>query len=944
MNNKQTEKKLPQLPRAPFQLKISVFLLIISLAILITFMLIGREVTSSMSFVAKLAQEVRDEKLPTLAEDQRTFVNIESLRRIAEVAYVSMDQQKRRAARIDAQALAAESIFDRDKEFHTKALHIAEEIATIAKYKDAAQKNEQRLLKLSMDFQDNLGVLMENSDKPHEIKKLMKDFFENSTSFIHTTTERPLTWLELEEMQAASLEVLSNLKAICREVDPTQIRAKAACKNARRIYDEYIEAQQFILSDTSNAKNHWESVDTELRELRDRVSTGSEWNTNEALSGIEEASNRSKSISQLMFAISVIFLTLCLFLMQYYVARPIRWAAQKLRDLQHGKLEIQAPPIHIKELAELSDMLSRFSSHISELYSHTSQLEEDSANKRDLEEVMQAVFMASLDGYSIWNKQNILFANNGMLTALGLSSQQELADNLEAVGFSAPEVLAEKFQRARTKGPFREEAVLRSLSGEPLPVEVTHLPIDFRGEKAVLRYMRDLRQQKQTEEALREAKLLAEEADKAKSDFLARMSHEIRTPMNGVLGLTHLALDSNPPPEQKNFLEKIRSSARILLGVINDILDFSKIEQDKLNLNIAPFSLHNMIQTVMDLFSSQASSKNLEFVLEQDENIPDSLVGDSLRLSQVLLNICGNAIKFTEEGKVILRIKCLANEENKVTLHFSVIDTGLGLSQEQLAQLFKPFSQVQSYKTRKHGGTGLGLVISQRLVKLMGGDLKVESALEKGSNFYFTITLNKANLEEISFIETPVSSAEVDPLKNLQVLLVEDNEINQEIAVALLESMGANVRVANNGQESLDILAEESFDVVLMDIQMPVMDGLTATELIRKQGRPEIRNIPIIAMTAHVMQEDKDKSKQAGMNEHITKPIDINELRDKILHCLPTLAGLPGLPGLPGLADKPIVPNVPELPELPASGKQDDLPSSGKPNGLLKPDNHNEEK
>ncbi len=318
MNSIQASKSNLQSPppvspaRPPFRIKISVFILLISLAILGAFMLIGREVTNSMNFVVQVARDVRDEKLPLLAEDQRTFVNIESLRRIAEVTYVSMDPQKRRSARISAQALAAESIFDRDKEFHAKALHIADNIANIAKHKDAVQLNEQRLRALSVDFHNTLNILMEYSNNPEEIQNIANVFFHSSISFTNRSSERPLTWDEFQKTKVGNKEMIARLNGICKETKSTHPNAKASCEKARSIYNNYIETQQFILNDTVEAKTFWENVDAELRELRDSVSTGSEWNTNEALSGIEEASNRSKSIFQVMFGACVVFLILCL--------------------------------------------------------------------------------------------------------------------------------------------------------------------------------------------------------------------------------------------------------------------------------------------------------------------------------------------------------------------------------------------------------------------------------------------------------------------------------------------------------------------------------------------------------------------------------------------------------------------------------------------------------
>ncbi|MDR0239318.1 MAG: response regulator, partial [Deltaproteobacteria bacterium] len=327
----------------------------------------------------------------------------------------------------------------------------------------------------------------------------------------------------------------------------------------------------------------------------------------------------------------------------------------------------------------------------------------------------------------------------------------------------------------------------------------------------------------------------------------------------------------------------------ILLGVLNDILDFSKIESGNLQLEKAPFSIDDMLTTLTDILQAQAASKNLTFMFERDPDVPQALMGDALRLSQVLLNLCGNALKFTEKGRVTLRISRIYEElapflekTPAARLHFAVVDTGVGMSREQISRLFKPFAQADVSTTRKYGGTGLGLVISKLLVELMGGRLEVASALGQGSCFSFAVSFALAVAGAME-PKLGVQEVEAAGLAGRRVLLVEDNEINREIATALLEELGVSALVAVNGQEALTLLEAEDVDGVLMDIQMPVMDGLTATKILRREGRPSVRVLPVIAMTAHAMQADRDKSMAAGMDDHITKPIDIAELKSKLV-------------------------------------------------------------
>ncbi|MEH6591808.1 MAG: response regulator [Halioglobus sp.] len=521
----------------------------------------------------------------------------------------------------------------------------------------------------------------------------------------------------------------------------------------------------------------------------------------------------------------------------------------------------------------------------------------------------------------------------------------------------------------------------------------------------------------QRTEQLEQAMLQADTANKAKGDFLANMSHEIRTPMNAIIGLSDLCLRTELTDKQQDYLEKVHGSAIALLGIINDILDFSKIEAGKLDLEVLPFSIDAVLDNLATLVQGKAQEKGLELLFNRSPKIPLTLVGDSLRLGQILVNLANNAVKFTETGDVVVRVELEDREDDNVTLRFTVTDTGIGMTEEQMAKLFQSFSQADTSTTRRYGGTGLGLAISKQLVEMMGGKIWVESTPDKGSTFGFNATLRaqpgteeklfipakslqnlkclvvddnetsrdilfqylssfgfsvevecsgeavlermargamdnelivsdwkmpgmsglelatairsqqpleeqpriillsacnrveimeQAGAEHIDrYLVKPVSpshlfdaimecfgvnidssknrvaklgqdATSLAPIRGARVLLVEDNEINQQVACELLEQAGLRVDIANNGREAIDKIAEADYDVVLMDIQMPVMDGYQATKYLRDDSRHS--GLPILAMTANATTVDHEKSLAAGMNAHINKPINPPDL------------------------------------------------------------------
>ena len=529
-----------------------------------------------------------------------------------------------------------------------------------------------------------------------------------------------------------------------------------------------------------------------------------------------------------------------------------------------------------EEIQRIVDMLSRTVVLVRERESSRRQLN----NQKFALDQHAIVTITDADG-------SITYANDRFCAISGYTREDLLGKNHRLINSRFhPRSFFEDLWNTITEGRvWNGEICNRKKTGELYWVNATIVPMlgESGRPEQFIAIRTDITQSKAIEESLHAAKAAAEQASRAKSQFLANMSHEIRTPLNAILGMLTLLQNTELSLRQLDYATKTEGAARSLLALLNDILDFSKVEAGMMTLDPRPFRIDQLVHDLSVILTANLGTKNLELAFDVDPQLPRGLVGDDLRLKQVLINLGGNAIKFTNEGRVVVRIRMVERTAQDVLLEFVVQDTGIGIAPENQKHIFNGFSQAESSTTRRFGGTGLGLAISQRLVVLMGGDLQLRSAPGQGSAFGFRArfavakTLADVSVSGFMGLNKP-DKPKPKRLAGLNLLLVEDNPINQQVARELLANEGAEVTLADNGQLGFEAVASAPvpFDVVLMDVQMPVMDGYTATAKIRQELG--LRDLPIIAMTANAMSSDRDACLEAGMNDHVGKPFDLSDL------------------------------------------------------------------
>lgn len=522
-------------------------------------------------------------------------------------------------------------------------------------------------------------------------------------------------------------------------------------------------------------------------------------------------------------------------------------------------------------------------------YAFNSQKElEMRAKIREQEQRIQIMLDSTPLCCTIWDeKYNLIDCNQECVRFFNFKTKQDFIEQFSKLiplcqpngKLSIPDH-HERLKKAFETGHETFEWLLQNLDQELIPCHKTFVRIKYKNSNVIVEYVRDLREEKKMLSILKkkqtdlmDAKLQSDKEAKEKSDFLAVMSHEIRTPLNAIINVFGFLNEINLDPKYKDFVEKGISSATLLLHTINDILDYSKIEAGQLNIEHIPFSIDELTKTIYNLFILQMEQKGIAYRIDKNTDLEDLWLGDPIRILQVINNLVSNAYKFTEKGSITIRVRKVSESivcGSKIAiLSFEVIDTGIGISEEQLHHIFSPFMQADSSTTRKYGGTGLGLSISKNLANLMQGQLTCTSTLGGGSTFKLEIPLEYN--EQTSLLEAKsISKIDDAKLKNLSVLVVEDNDINSIIAAELLKKKGIIVDTAVNGLEAIKKASEQSYDIILMDIQMPVMDGITATKHLRRDL--ELAT-PIIAMTANVLEEDKKLYMKSGFNAHVGKPI-----------------------------------------------------------------------
>ncbi|MBN2598479.1 PAS domain S-box protein [Labilibaculum sp.] len=510
--------------------------------------------------------------------------------------------------------------------------------------------------------------------------------------------------------------------------------------------------------------------------------------------------------------------------------------------------------------------------------------------KKKTEEKFKLIFEKSSVAYLLIKESRFIECNQACLDLFGVSSKEnfigkyvkDFSPEYQPDGLLSLDKAKLFIKEGKVNGNAKFDWIHCKENGMEFPVEVALNKVPLMDGNVLFVVLNDLSERKRVEQELIIAKEKAEEATYAKAQFLSTMSHEIRTPMNAVIGVTHLLSEDNPREDQIQNINILKLSADNLMTLINDILDFSKIEAGRVDIESVDFNFRNLIQNIASGFDMKSKEKGLDFIVDVDPKIPAYLIGDPTRISQVLNNLCGNAVKFTDKGNVQVVVSYQEKYDDKVKLKFEIKDTGIGIPEDKQDQIFQSFSQADSNTTRLYGGTGLGLTISKKLIEIMGGQINVKSDLEFGTTFSFDLclTISHKSKSKLDFITEGYQNS--DKMKGLHILLAEDNQMNILILRQFLKKWEITYEIAMNGQIAFEKVQTGNFDMVLMDLQMPIMDGYKATQSIRSLPDEKYKTMPILAITASAFSEIRKKVLNAGMNDFVTKPINPEDLYQKI--------------------------------------------------------------
>jgi PAS domain S-box-containing protein len=528
------------------------------------------------------------------------------------------------------------------------------------------------------------------------------------------------------------------------------------------------------------------------------------------------------------------------------------------------------------------------------IISGVSMLGQELKNSTVSRDFMQSIYQGVVDMLLILNNDFTVRNVNEAFEELTGFKEAELQSQPLAIFVQQHDnpALFTLLEQFKTAGKCLNEELLFTTKQQnklPTSCSFSYLKNSTQEKDGILIIAKDITKLKQTEQELKEAKNKAEAANEAKSNFLSTMSHEIRTPMNAVIGFTHLLLNNEPRPDQQEYLKVLKFSADNLLTLINDILDFSKIEAGKIEFEKIPFNPRKLINDICESFHQVALEKGLKLKLLLDQELPRELLGDPVRLSQILTNLISNAIKFTKVGRVIISADVSNQDEFQANIDFKVKDSGIGIPANKLDIIFESFTQAKSDTTREFGGSGLGLSIIKHLLKLQGSDIQVESKAGQGSTFYFNLSFSKSSPQLTSNTEQPII-ATPKSLKGIRILIAEDNQINIFLVKQFLNQWEIEYDVAENGMLALELAKANDYHLILMDLQMPVMDGYDTTLAIRRLEGEKYQQVPIIALTASAMMDIQDRAFEVGMNDYLSKPFNPDKLYNRIVkYCFPAI-------------------------------------------------------